>query len=223
MDLCLKHKEKVAGELEKLEKAGHDIYADEEFDEEHLADPAMRLEMAEGLIYSMCQSKSMDTMTDMMECCGIPYRWGELSDETQCYQYVYYRTDGQPIKSKIEERFVTCHRDISNWLAGNTFDVEIPGENFCSNVTDSFTSHEAKHPLADLIKAQIDGLRAVKKGKYKIIASRANYDAGTGRINYVKNDNIELFASDLTTAKRMVEFYNGQALLQENESPGNLR
>ena len=218
VELCLKHKEKVAAVLEDFQKDGHDVFADDRYNEDDLEDPAKRLGMAEELIYAMCQDSSFEVITDMMRFCQIPLREGVIADQQTRYQYLYYRTDGQPIQEKIEENFNASYDEIKNWVMGNCFDVEIPGECFHSNVTDHFSSHESPHPLSELIKTQIDRLRANKKGRYKIIASRATYDEAADKINYAADDNIELFTSDKETARRMVNFYGGHALMRENEA-----
>ena len=217
VDLCRKHKEKVAAKLESLQEDGNDIFLDGEYSEEDLEDPAQRLEMADGLICEMCQSENLDVMLDMLTFCKIPHRVGTISDEQHSYQYLYYRTDGEAIRDKIEEKFNNCYDDVKNFLDGNLFDVEIPGECFEANLTNHFSSVTANHPLANLIREQIDALRTNKKGKYKIVASRAT-ESGD-EIHYVKDDNIELFAPDKATATRMVDFYKGHALALENEAP----
>ena len=224
VELCLKHIDKIAPQLEQLAKNGADIFAADRYDEDDLADDVVRREMAEELIYSMCQSDSLDIVTDIMGACGISFRDGTISDYNNSYQYLYFRTDGQKIAGKCEENFNNAYDEIQSWLEGNCFAIEIPGTTFDGNIAKTpFSSHESEHPFSGVIKEHIDHLLAPRKGKYKIIASRASYDENQETLKYSSEENIDIFVSDRDSARQIANFYRGHATIQENESPGQTR
>ena len=212
VDLCLKHKETVAAALKKLVKQGIDIYDGTNYDEDDLRLKERRLEIAENVIYNLCQSPEYSEMSAILELCPVPSRQGEIIIDDHSYQYIYYRTDGKAITGKTKDKFDCLYDEAKNWVQGNCFDVELPGTTYCGHVTAPFNHHDDDHPLAELIKERIDALLALTNGKYKITAARADFDQPSEEISYAPDKNITLYTSNKDEADEMVRFYGGRAV-----------